>query len=295
MPKNNNKKRERLARQYGFVQAFFDTDPELKRLFSTATKKTWTPERFIAELRDTKWFKKNSVSVRNAIMQQTADPATYKARVEQLSATIRDTWGATFGDAPPPDEIKQWAHTAYRMGWSEAQVINNMTRGLNYQKLLKNKRLGGTAQEMRTKIEALGRAYGLNPGDKYIAAQVEKIVEGRDTFEGTAGRIKDWAKREYKAYADELDGGATIEDIAEPYKAKMADLLELNPQAIHARERMIQRALKARDKDGKPANLSLSDFEDMVRKDKRWQYTTNAREQAMQVTHTLLRSMGVAN
>lgn len=299
MPPKNRKndgdgnKREQAARQYGFVMAFFDTDPELKKLFNKAVRQTLTPERFIAELRDTKWFKKNAVSVRNAIMQETADPATYKQRVSQMAATVRDTWGATFGQTLPGNEARQWAETAYRLGWSEAQLMDHMTKSVNYKKMLRNKHLGGTAAEMKTRIEALGRAYGLNPGNKYIARQVEKIVEGRDTFEGTATRLKDWAKREYAAFAAEIDGGATIQDIAEPYIGRMTELLELNPESVHARENMIQKALKAKGKDGKPAALSLTDFDDMVRKDKRWQYTDNAREQAMNVTEGLLRDFGL--
>lgn len=296
---NGPGKRERLARQYGFVQAFFDTDPELKKLFNTAINKTYTPERFVAELRDTRWFKKNSVTVRNAIMQKTADPGTYKARVNQLAATLRDTWGATFGGTGgsmlDPGEIRQWAETAYMMGWSEAQVMDHMGKQINFTKLMRNKRLGGTAADLKAKIEALGRAYGVNPGNKYIGSQVEKIVMGQDTFEGVAHRLKEWSKREYAAFRDELDGGATIQDIAEPYMQRMADLLELNPQTFTARERTIQKALKAKGKDGKPAAMSLQDFEDMVRKDKRWQYTNNAREQVMGITEGLLRDFGLVS
>lgn len=286
-------RRERLARDYGFALAFMNSDPELKQLFNQAVKNTWTAEKFVARLRDSKWFKQNSVSVRNAIMQQTADPQTYRSRVNQMVATVRDTWGATFGSTLDHEEARAWAETAYRMGWSEAQLIDHMTKGVNYRKLLKKKNLGGTAAEMETRLEALGRAYGLNPGNKFLARQVEKIVEGRDTFEGAAARMKDWAKREYAAWAPELDGGATMQDIAEPYVQHMSELLELNPESVHLRARLIQKALKSQSKDGKPAAMSLQAFEDMVRQDRRWQYTENAREQAMGITEGLLRDFGL--
>lgn len=291
--RNREKKREDLARQYGFVQAFFDADPELKKLFNQAVRNTWTPERFTAELRDSKWFKKNAVSVRNALVQKTADPGTYKSRITQLVSTIRDTWGSTFGSLPPEGEVRRWAETAYVMGWSEAQVMDHMTKGMNFQKALKSKRLGGTAAETKTQLESLGRAYGLNLGNQYIANQVQKIVRGDDTLEGVATRIKDWAKREYSAFAAEIDGGATIQDIATPYINTMADLLELNPETLHPRMNMIQRALKTTDQDGRPRAMSLSEFEQELRRDHRWQYTNNAREQAMGVTQNLLKSFGL--
>lgn len=293
MPDKPNINRERLARDYGFALAFMNSDPELKQLFNKAVKNTWTAEKFTAMLRDSKWFKTHSVSVRNAIMQETADPATYRQRVKQMQATVKDTWGRMFGDTMDPKDIRAWAETAYRMGWSEAQLVDHMTKGINYKKQLRDKQLGGTAAETAQKLEQLGRAYGLNPSNGFLARNVERILEGQDTFEGAAARLKDWAKREYGAFADQLDGGATIEDIAEPYRAKMADLLELPPGEVGVLDRKIQRALKARSKDGKPAAMSLTDFEDEVRKDKRWQYTENAREQVMGVTEGLLRDFGL--
>lgn len=295
---NRERKAKRLARQYGFVLAFFETDPDLKALFDKAVRKTWSTQRFIAELRDTKWFKTHSVTLRNAILQETADPATYNAEVRKLAATIRDTWGATFGGTLgvlDDGELKLWAETAYRMGWTEAQVMDHMTKSINFQKLMTNKRLGGSAAELKNTFEALGRAYGLNPGNRWVASQVEKVISGRDTQEGVATRLKEWAKREYAAFAAELDGGATIEDIAEPYVSKMAEMLELNPAGIHARQGLVQKALRARGQDGNPRPLSLGDFEDMLRRDPRWQKTNNARETVMEITHNLLRNFGLVN
>ena len=67
--------KEEMATQYGFALAFMKSDPELWKLFNQATQQTWTADRFIAGLRNTKWFQHHSASVRNAILQQTSDPA----------------------------------------------------------------------------------------------------------------------------------------------------------------------------------------------------------------------------
>lgn len=285
--------RKHLARDYGFALAFMNSDPELKHLFNQAVKHTWTAEKFTAKLRDSKWFRHHSVSVRNSIMQETADPATYKQRVKQMEATVRDAWGANFGATLDQGDARSWAETAYRMGWSEAQLMDHMTRSINYRKLTREKTLGGTAAETKMKLESVGRAYGLNLSNKYLARQIERITEGRDTYEGAVSRVKDWAKREYAAFAPELDGGATVADIAEPYVQKMADLLELNPESVNIRSNLIQKALKSQSKDGKPAALSLTDFEQLVRNDRRWQYTDNAREETMNVVSGLLRDFGL--
>lgn len=293
MPDKINKKK--LAQDYGFALAFMQSDPELAKLFNQAVKNTWAPEKFIAQLRDTKWFKANSANVRNAILQETGDPATYQANVAQMAATVKQTWTKLFGTADMDDsQLNAWAETAHRMGWSEAQLVAQMTKGLDYQKLLVKKDLGGTAAEAAQQIDQLISSYGIDLGSQWKAAQIEKIVEGNDTLGGVQNRLRDLAKQEYGAFSAQIDAGQTIAEIADPYRQKMADLLELNPNDVTLKDSMIQKALKQRAQDGRPAALTLTDFADEVRKDQRWQYTDNAREQVSNLTQSLLSSFGLA-
>jgi hypothetical protein len=283
-----------MAANYGFALAFMESSPELKKLFNQAVRGTWTADKFIAKLRDTKWFKHHSANVRNAIMQETSDPATYKANVDQMVATVRDTWGSMFGASGMSDkQLRSWAETAHRMGWSEAQLVDRMTQGLNYRKLLKSNALGGKAAEAKGQVDNLLANYGIDLGDKWKAAQLEKIMEGDDSIQGVQGRVRDLAMREYKAFADRIAAGETVSEIADPYVQKMASLLELNPHDVGLQDKMIQNALKQSTPDGKPAAMDLATFQDFVRKDKRWQYTDNAKKQVADVTENLLRSFGV--
>src|SRR5690349_10900095 len=135
MPDKINK--AEMAAQYGFALAFMNSNPELKTLFNKAVKQTWTADKFIANLRGTKWFKKNSASVRNAILQKTADPATYKSNVNQMYSTVRDAWGKTFGQAGLNEKhLRQLAEQAHMFGWSEAQLMDHMSSGIDYQKFI---------------------------------------------------------------------------------------------------------------------------------------------------------------
>lgn len=286
--------KQQMASDYGFALAFLQSDPELAKLFNSAVKETWDPNRFVAKLRDTKWFQKNSANVRNAIMQQTSDPATYTANVDQMYSTVRDAWGSMFGTANMNDkQLRTWAETAHRMGWSQAELVDRMSEGLDYQKLLTSKQLGGTAAEVDGQLRQLTSAYGVNLGDQWRARQVEKLVSGDDTISGVQKRIQDLASREYKAFADRIQGGESVADIADPYRQRMADLLEMDPNEIDLTDKSLQKALKQRTPDGQPAAMDLNDFADFVRKDDRWQYTDNAREQMASITATLGQAFGV--
>lgn len=296
MPRRDTINRQEMAASYGFAVAFLNSDPELRRLFNQAVKNTWSAAMFQARLRGTKWFKTHSAPVRNAIMQKTADPATYKANVDKMTATVRDTWAGMFGAGAAPmshKEMRTWAETAHRMGWSEAQLIDQMTRGVNYQKLLKKKSLGGTAAEVAAQMDSLAANYGVPLGNKWRARQLEKIIEGGDTIEGVQKRVRDVAMREYKAFADRIAAGETVAEIADPYVQQMAELLELNENDINIRSPHIQRALKQTTKQGKPAAMDLNSFADVLRRDKRWKYTDNAKKQVAEATEGLLRQWGV--
>lgn len=285
--------RRTMAASYGFALAFMNSDPELKKLFNQAVQNTWAPEKFVARLRGTDWFKTKSAEVRNAILQKTSDPASYEANIEQMTATVTDTYGQLFGDDISPELLKKWATMAHRFGWSEGQLVDHMTQGIDYEKLMTSNRLGGAASEMKGQINTLLQNYGLKMGDDWKAKQLEKLVEGTDSAEGLQGRIQEMAMREYKAFADRIAGGETVAEIADPYVSKMADLLELNPYEVGVQNDMIQRALKQTGPDGAPAAMDLYTFEKEVRKDNRWQYTKNARKEVTDVTSELLRSFGV--
>lgn len=301
-PKKRKKGKDKLSEQkmssqYGFALAFLNSDPEIKALFKSAVKNTWTPDRFVAGLRNTAWFKTHSASVRNAIMMQTSDPKSYNENVDKMSAQVRDVWGQTYGmDAVAnidANTMRQWGETAFRMGWTEEQLLDHMGSAVDFQQALASKTLGGTAAEARAQLRALVENYGVDPGNTWMAQNLQRAVTGDDTLEGIQARIRDMAKSQYQAFADQIDAGRTVSEIADPYVSKMADLLEMNPADIGLRDSTVQRALTMTDKDGKPSAQTLADFSNTVRKDSRWQYTNNAKAQVAETTTQLLRSFGL--
>lgn len=288
--------RRTMAQSYGFALAFMNSDPELKRLFNKAVAQTWAPDKFVAQLRNTKWFKTNSAAVRNAILQESSDPATFQASLDQMSATVRDTYGSMFGDdAMDEKQMSRWAKMAVRMGWSQAELVDKISSSVNYQKMLKQDALGGSAAEVKAQLDSLSSNYGVKLGDQWKAKQLASVMSGDETMASIQTKVQEMAMREYKAFADRIAGGETITEIADPYVSRYAELLELNPNAVGLDDDLIQRAMKQTGPDGKAASMDLYTFEKEVRKDNRWQYTKNARQEVANVTADLLKSFGVVS
>jgi hypothetical protein len=290
---------DKMAAQYGFALAFMNSDPELSALFKSAVKGTWTPDMFVAKLRNTNWFKTNSASVRNAIMMQTSDPDSYKENVDKMTAQVRDAWGKAYGmdsvAGVDDNTLHQWGETAFRMGWTEEQLLDHMGSAVDYQQLMTSNSLGGGAAEARSQLRSLAENYGVDPGQTWMADSLGRLLTGDDTIEGVQARIQDLAKQQYGAFADQIDAGHTVAEIADPYKQKMADLLEMNPADINLKDGMIQKALTGQKdpKTGVLAAQNLNDFANSVRSDTRWQYTANAKQATANTTAQLLRSFGL--
>lgn len=83
-----------------------------------------------------------------------------------------------------------------------------------------------------------------------------------------------------------LDQGLDLANIYAPYRNAMASLLELAPDSIKLDDPLLRSAY------GQDKEMSIYDFKRAIRKDSRWQYTDNAREEVSSVALNVLRNFG---
>jgi hypothetical protein len=82
-----------------------------------------------------------------------------------------------------------------------------------------------------------------------------------------------------------LAEGTDLSTIYAPYKRTMASLLELDPESIDINDSTLQTAIG--DKE-----LPIYEFRKLLKKDPRWQYTNNAREEVSSKVLRVLRDFG---
>lgn len=83
-----------------------------------------------------------------------------------------------------------------------------------------------------------------------------------------------------------LDQGIDLETVYAPYKRIMASVLEVNPDSISLNDPTLRGAI------GKDKEMTLYDFQRSLRKDPRWQYTNNAREEVSDAALRVLKDFG---
>lgn len=83
-----------------------------------------------------------------------------------------------------------------------------------------------------------------------------------------------------------LSEGVDLDTIYSPYKNLMASVLELNPESIDLKDPTLRSAI------GPDKEMPIYDFEKLLRKDYRWQYTDNARRDVSNIALKVLRDFG---
>jgi hypothetical protein len=83
-----------------------------------------------------------------------------------------------------------------------------------------------------------------------------------------------------------LDNGIDLDAVYSPYKNVMASVLEINPESITLSDPLLRSAITGEKE------LPIYEFQRQLRKDSRWQYTNQAKEEVSDVALKVLRDFG---
>lgn len=300
-----------LSASYGWAMATLNSVPELKSLFETAVKKQYTPERFAASLQSTSWFQNTAEPARKYTVLRTAEPADYVSRMKQVMSSLADQYSQMTGDVLPVNYpsvqgntvvdgqgfLAHVADQSLRLGLNESQIRDMLFSSVDWKQKIQTHTIGGQASGQLQSFRQQAAAYGVQPSDDWMAEKVGRVTLGDESPEGVLGALKQMSKQRYSHFADQIDAGATIEDIADNYRQSMAKVLEINPNSIDVFDRQIQEGLKARPVQGgtggQVAAMNIGDFEDHLRRDSRWEFTENAKDTILSQGQGVLKSMGL--
>lgn len=283
------KSKDELAETYGMSVAFFNSVPELKRLLGQAVKNQWDATLFQAHLKNTKWWKATSDTNRKAQVMQKQDPATYKATLEANRAAVAQLAvkvGAVLSDGA----VSKLAKNILHYGWNDAQIQNFLGQ---YIKFNDKSVLGGLAGQAYQQLKTLAYDNGVSISEQGLRNSAAYVVRGISDMEKEAANIKGVAMGAYPAFADQIEAGQTMRNIAQPYVQAMAKTLELPDTDIDMFNPKIKAALSRASSQGKPEPMSLTDFVTSLRSAPEWRRTSNAQNSVMSVGRQVLVDMGL--
>ena len=280
---------EELASNYGWSVAFLDHNPELKRLFDQAVKGTWTPGKFQAEIRNTKWWQSTSETARQTQALKASDPATYNANLTAARMQVQ-MLASEVGAAIPSGQLGKIAESVLSAGLDENGIRNILGGYVNF---TKSGTMTGEAGMHEYTMRQYAASMGVKVSDQALKNQAALVVRKLATTQDFEEQLREQAKSAFPAYSAQIDGGQTMMDIATPYMQTMSQELGIPSTGITLQDPMIKSALNGLNQDGKPSGKTLLDFTTSLRNDPRWGKTQVAQDQAMTAGRKVLTDMGM--
>lgn len=298
--KPKEKSPQEYLAEYGFAMQLIASDTSLQQLM------TWvqdyaqknkgrlpTKYEFDQQALKTDWFKKYNSDQQEAIKQST-DPRFAKDFEESLRTRaqrireIANKYGVPVGE----DFINTAARTARMNNWTDQDILDYLNPVLETAATAGTD-LRGAAGDVQTSLRDWATKNGLKLTDTQLAAFVKRGAMGEQSIEDAKAELrKMYLKGAYPAWANYIDQGMDPADIAAPYKAEMAALLEMDEDQIGFDDPLMQKAMQGVDDKGQPATVPLWQYKQMVRKDPRWQKTDNAYKTYTDVGTELLQMFG---
>jgi hypothetical protein len=315
-----------LARsKYGNVDSIFLYDDELKQLLIEAVKDPATseddmePAEFARRLAASDWAIRNASSYAKrdaerreytetldkynqqleladtqkkkdeilAKIGQLKNTSTYARGLASAKAYIEATASGLTGTMSP-ERLDAFVKRMYdSANDKDPNIINRELAALVSYK--PGMQLGGSVGGDLTALRATARANGFNLDTSFgssINDWLQRLAKGEsiETFKNT---IRGAAKLGLPdKVANLLDQGLDLKDIYAPYRNVMASVLEVAPDSISLDDKTLRMAI------GPEKEMSIYDFQRSLRKDSRWQYTNNAREEASDSVLKVLKDFG---
>lgn len=315
-----------LARsKYDNVDSIFLYDPELKQILIDAVgdiataKDDMEPDEFLRRLNASDWAIRNASTYRardaqrreynetldkynkqlemadtqdkkDAILSkigQLNNTSSYARGLASAKAFIEATASGLTGTMDPK-RLDAFVKRMYdSANDKDANIINRELAALISYK--PGSTLGGEVGADLTKLRATARANGFDLDTTFkdqINGWLQRIAVGEsvETFQST---IRSQAKLGLPdKVANLLDQGLDLSNIYAPYKNLMAAVLEVAPDSINLNDGTLRSAI------GPEKEMSLYDFQRVLRKDPRWQYTDNARTEASDSVLKVLKDFG---
>ena len=302
-----------LNKEYPAIYSFWMSDPTLKSIFESSVAdgtiaslqkgSAAAAQKFGQALQP--WIAKNGSSMLAAESDKAALPGKYQETLTNRQSFVKNIATqlgySNLDDATLNKVAELTFNTDYldtsfgtQAGQDRLKTYLAQTAAASNMALT-----GGTAAQTRTDLINYNNQMGNPYSSAWIDSAVSDIADpskgvSPDTYKTM---IKTASASKYSGFADQINKGVSVQQIADPYISKMTDLLELpyntSNYSQYLNDPLIQKALSTSiGPDGTTQPMTNYDFANTVRQDPRWAYTNNARDSVNGMLHQIGKDFG---
>jgi hypothetical protein len=296
---------------FSLPETIFKNIPSLNTILERYVAENWTPDKLRKAIRDDVWFRKNSAEIKQRYVQlynyedlvqtgQAQGTTKYEQDIAKLERQIADKARSLgSGIASDPEKIKLVARNMYitNQGIDDPMTVDFIAAAIRPI----TSTIGGVATQTYSgqalkdyqAIQDIARSNGFRVKDIIPGGMNERqVLEGIATGKLDPNRIAQdtriLAQQGQPQYVrDLLSQGYNLDQVFAPYRQTMANLLEVNADEIDLNDPTLRSAIT--DK----GDMNIYDFKKTLKKDNRWQYTENAKQEVSDMTLKVLRDFGL--
>ena len=300
------------AADFALPETLFKNIPSLNAILKKYVNTPgMTTAALLKEIRNDLWYKQNSQEIKERYVQyynyrdmqasgQAQGTTDYEMQIEKIVAILTKR-AAVIGSAAASDPaaLRKAAENLYITNRSEDQsfiddflaasirTVGGMiggkgTEGYSGQALTNYKELLRTARSNGFQIS------DIIPGGANEQQVLQGIASGKLDINRIIQDARKLAAQGQPQYVrDLLAQGYNLDQVFAPYRQTMAAVLEIDdPDSIDLNDPLLRSAIS--DK----GDMNVYDFKKALRKDNRWQYTEQARQDVSGATLDILRDFG---
>ena len=233
-----------------------------------------SPEQASTIIQTSKFYRENVKQTRDALALQKTDPATFKDTIENYKDDIRQTFidaGADYNEK----QIADLANKAALFKLKKEDFVRIVANSVDFE----SSYLRGLANTYATGIRKSASSYGITlpDGSKELKNLVKDKFTGAMSDDDITARFREEAIKAFPNFKARFEAGATLDDVAKPFRDDIADTLELNSEDIGYNDSLLKSALTATNpKDGSPYAMSRAEVIKLAMNDSRFDSTQKA-------------------
>ena len=285
--------RAELEASYKSAVGIIYAVPELQQLFEDALNSEWTAASVKAAVQSSDWYLANNEYFRTAWAKASIGGADWIATQETARLAVQAAATAK-GRTLTAAELEANTQRYIYEGWGEVgrqQLLNDalavgLTTGTDGF-------MAGAAGDLQQTLKDVANRNGLPLSQGYYESAAKSVASGLTTENDWIRDLRAQAASLWPSYADKINAGVDVGDLASGYVNTMANTLEINASEISLNDPSIREALSSFDDKGNPLPMGLWDFQNKLRSDPRWMNTKQATDSISETANTVLEMFGL--
>ena len=291
--------RRELRAEYGWTKAQLRLgDGEILDIFSKAYEENWSKAKFVSRIQETNWYRNNAESARIYLKAKT-DPesADFKELVKDANEAVRqrvmELGYPNLSDALMQEVVDVYLTQGMGAPGQEYELQQYLFDLDEQGRLDVADGYGGDIDANSQLLRQAALANGITYNDEYFVSAGKSIASGLSQSDMWLKQIRSDAASKFPVFAEQIQAGVNVNDLASPYIRSMAQTFQLNPATITLDDPTILSALTNYDDKGRPYATDLGSFQRQLRKDPRWMETDEAQNQITGLTARVMQMFGL--